>query len=89
MAIDDPTAIPQTADQVAEYMREADRLWNDSRTEEAHTLYRSVFNGTSAGPESSLAGYRLALYLQTIGGGAPTPVPAGPADQMVAPVFLP
>ena len=29
------------------------------------------------------------VYLQTIGGGAPTPVPAGPADQMVAPVFLP
>ena len=67
MAIDDPTAIPQNPDQVAEYMREADRLWHDNRTEEAHTLYRSVFNGTSAGPESSLAGYRLALYLQTMG----------------------
>src|SRR5258706_4037241 len=67
MAIDDPTAIPQSPDQVAEYMREAERLWHDNRTEEAHTLYRSVFNGTSAGPESSLAGYRLGLYLQTIG----------------------
>src|SRR5258706_13493332 len=67
MAIDDPTAIPQSPDQGAEYMREADRLWHDNRTEEAHTLYPSVFNGTSAGPESILAGYRLALYLQTIG----------------------
>jgi tetratricopeptide (TPR) repeat protein len=68
MAIDDPTAIPQSPDQATEYMREADRLWNDNRTEEAHTLYRAVFNSrTTAGPESSLAGYRLALYLQTIG----------------------
>ena len=66
MAIDDPTAIPQTPEQITEYMHEADRLWNDSRTEEAHVLYRSVYNGTT-GPESSLAGYRLALYLQTIG----------------------
>jgi tetratricopeptide (TPR) repeat protein len=66
MAIDDPTAIPQTIEQIAEYMKEADRLWNDNRTEEAHTLYRSVFNSTT-GPEGSLAGYRLALYLQSIG----------------------
>ena len=29
------------------------------------------------------------VYLQTIGGAAPTPIPAGPSDQMVAPVFLP
>ncbi len=29
------------------------------------------------------------VYLQTIGGGAPTPIPTGPTDQMVAPVFLP
>lgn len=29
------------------------------------------------------------VYLQTIGGGAPTPIPAGPTEQMVAPVFLP
>ncbi len=67
MAIDDPTAIPQTTEQIAEYMHEADRLWNDSRTEEAHVLYRSVFNGTNGDANSSLAGYRLALYLQTIG----------------------
>jgi tetratricopeptide (TPR) repeat protein len=66
MAIDDPTAIPQTNEQITEYMHEADRLWNDNRTEEAHVLYRSVYAGTT-GPESSLAGYRLALYLQTIG----------------------
>lgn len=67
MAIDDPTAIPETPAQITEYMQEADRLWNDSRTEEAHTLYQSVFNTTTTGPETSLAGYRLALYLQTIG----------------------
>jgi tetratricopeptide (TPR) repeat protein len=66
MAIDDPTAIPQTIEQIAEYMKQADQLWNDNRTEEAHVLYRSVFNATT-GPEGSLAGYRLALYLQTIG----------------------
>ena len=66
MPIDDPTAIPQTPEQITEYMHEADRLWNDNRTEEAHVLYRSVFNATT-GPEGSLAGYRLALYLQTIG----------------------
>ena len=29
------------------------------------------------------------VYLQAIGGGAPTPIPAGPTEQMVAPVFLP
>jgi TolB protein len=29
------------------------------------------------------------VYLQTIGGGAPTLIPAGPTEQMVAPVFLP
>ncbi len=40
MAIDDPTAIPETTEQVAEYVQEADRLWNDSRTEDAHVLYR-------------------------------------------------
>ncbi len=67
MAIDDPTAIPQSPEQRTEYMHEADRLWNDGRTEEAHTLYRSVFSSISATPESSLAAYRLALYLQTTG----------------------
>ena len=66
MAIEDPTAIPQTIEQITEYMKEADTLWNDSRTEEAHVLYRSVFNSTQ-GPEGSLAGYRLALYLQSVG----------------------
>jgi TolB protein len=29
------------------------------------------------------------IYLQPIGGGAPTPIPAGPTEQMVAPAFLP
>jgi tetratricopeptide (TPR) repeat protein len=68
MAIDDPTAIPETTERVTEYMQEADRLWNDSRTEDAHTIYRSVFNCPLANRrESSLSGYRLALYLQTIG----------------------
>ena len=67
MAIDDPTAIPETVERIAEYMQEADRLWNDSRTEEAHVLYRSVFNCTLSNDSSSLAGYRLALYLQSIG----------------------
>ena len=33
MAIVDPTAIPETPDQVTEYMTEADRLWNDGRTD--------------------------------------------------------
>ena len=67
MAIVDPTAIPQTPDEITEYMHEADRLWNDARTEEAHTLYRSVLSGVSGSPESSLAAYRLALYLQSTG----------------------
>jgi tetratricopeptide (TPR) repeat protein len=67
MAIEDPTAIPETVERLAEYMQEADRLWNDSRTEEASVLYRSVFNCTMSNDYSSLAGYRLALYLQTIG----------------------
>jgi tetratricopeptide (TPR) repeat protein len=67
MAIDDPTAIPQTPEHVAEYMQEADRLWNDNRTEEAHTLYRSVYSATGKGADSSLACYRVALYLQTTG----------------------
>ncbi len=67
MAIDDPTAIPQSAEQLTEYMHEADRLWNDTRTEEAHVLYRSVMSGVSGSPESSLASYRLALYLQSTG----------------------
>jgi tetratricopeptide (TPR) repeat protein len=67
MAIDDPTAIPQSPEQITEYMQAADRLWNDSRTEEAHVLYRSVFAAVSNTPEASLASYRLALYLQTTG----------------------
>ncbi len=68
MAIDDPTAIPETAEQVTEYVQEADRLWNDSRTEDAHTLYRAVFNSPATPPtESSHSAYRLALYLQTTG----------------------
>jgi tetratricopeptide (TPR) repeat protein len=67
MAIDDPTAIPQTADQITEYMHEADRLWHDNRTAEAYTLYWSVHAGVSAGAESSLAAHRVALYLQSIG----------------------
>lgn len=29
------------------------------------------------------------VYLQTVGGGTPTPIPAGPTEQMVAPTFLP
>lgn len=29
------------------------------------------------------------VYLQTVGGGAPTPIPAGPTEEMAAPVFLP
>lgn len=29
------------------------------------------------------------VYLQTVGGGMPTPIPAGPTEQMVAPTFLP
>lgn len=29
------------------------------------------------------------VYLQTVGGGTPTPVPAGPTEQMMAPAFLP
>ena len=29
------------------------------------------------------------IYLQPIGGGLPTPIPAGPTEQMVSPVFLP
>jgi tetratricopeptide (TPR) repeat protein len=67
MAIDDPTAIPQGADQITEYMHEADRLWNDTRTEEAYTLYRSVNASASGTAESSLAAFRVALYLQSIG----------------------
>ena len=67
MAIDDPTAIPATPEQITEYMKEADRLWTDSRTEEASVLYRSVFQATGATAESSLAGYRLALFLQAAG----------------------
>lgn len=68
MAIDDPTAIPETTERVAEYVHEADRLWNDSRTEDAHVLYRATFNSPAAGPtESSHCAYRLALYLQTTG----------------------
>ncbi len=67
MAIDDPTAIPGSAEQITEYMQAADRLWNDSRTEEAHVLYRSVLSGIAGTPEASLAAYRLALYLQTTG----------------------
>jgi tetratricopeptide (TPR) repeat protein len=67
MAIDDPTAIPQSPEQRTEYMQEAERLWNDNRTEEAHTLYRSVFGSTSGTPEFSLAAHRLALYLQSTG----------------------
>jgi tetratricopeptide (TPR) repeat protein len=67
MAIEDPTAIPETPDQITEYLHEADRLWNDGRTNEAHTLYRSVFSGTRSGPENSLATFRLALYLQSTG----------------------
>ncbi len=67
MAIDDPTAIPQSPEQRTEYMQEADRLWNDNRTEEAHTLYRSVFGSISGTPETSLSAHRLALYLQSIG----------------------
>ncbi len=51
MAIDDPTAIPQTTDQIAEYMQEADRLWYDNRTEEAHTLYRSVYSAQADAPD--------------------------------------
>jgi tetratricopeptide (TPR) repeat protein len=67
MAIDDPTAIPGSAEQITEYMQAADRLWNDSRTEEAHVLYRSVLSGIAGTAEASLAAYRLALYLQTTG----------------------
>ena len=67
MAIDDPTAIPQTPDQLTEYMHEADRLWNDTRTAEAQVLYRSVMAGVSGSAESSLAAFRLALYLQSVG----------------------
>ncbi|MEP7047523.1 MAG: tetratricopeptide repeat protein [Ilumatobacteraceae bacterium] len=68
MAIEDPTAIPESPEQVTEYMTAADQLWNDSRTDDAHVLYRSVFNSpVAAAPQSSLSGYRLALYLQTIG----------------------
>jgi tetratricopeptide (TPR) repeat protein len=67
MAIDDPTAIPQSPEQRTEYMQEADRLWHDNRTEEAHTLYRAVFASISGTAESSLAAHRLALYLQTTG----------------------
>jgi len=29
------------------------------------------------------------IYLQPVGGGAPTPIPTGPTEQMVAPAFLP
>ncbi len=29
------------------------------------------------------------IYLQSIGGGLPTPIPAGPTEQMQAPAFLP
>jgi dipeptidyl aminopeptidase/acylaminoacyl peptidase len=29
------------------------------------------------------------VYLQTVGGGVPTPVPAGQTEQMAAPIFLP
>jgi hypothetical protein len=29
------------------------------------------------------------LYLQTVGGGTPIPIPAGPTEQMAAPTFLP
>jgi len=29
------------------------------------------------------------IYLQPVGGGAATPIPAGPTEQMVAPAFLP
>jgi uncharacterized protein YjdB len=29
------------------------------------------------------------VYLQTVGGGTPTPIPAGPTEQMAAPTFLP
>jgi uncharacterized protein YjdB len=29
------------------------------------------------------------IYLQTVGGSTPTPIPAGPTEQMMAPAFLP
>jgi tetratricopeptide (TPR) repeat protein len=67
MAIADPTALPEGPEQLAEYMSEADRLWNDNRTDEAYTLYRSVRASTTDTTQASLAGYRMGLYLQTIG----------------------
>jgi tetratricopeptide (TPR) repeat protein len=65
MPIADPTAIPETPEEVTEYTNEAERLWNDGRTEEAHVLYRSLFN--ARGSNNSLAAHRLVLYLQSIG----------------------
>lgn len=42
MPIDDPTAIPETSDQAAEYLREADDFWSNHRQDEAVTLYFAV-----------------------------------------------
>jgi tetratricopeptide (TPR) repeat protein len=42
MPIDDPTAIPETSEQAAEYLREADDFWSNHRHDEAMTLYFAV-----------------------------------------------
>ncbi len=42
MAIDDPTALPENAQQVAEYLREADLAFDREHLDEALTLYWSL-----------------------------------------------
>lgn len=66
MSIPDPHAIPETADACADYVREADAVWDAGDNDLAYILYNSARNSSFVSDEQySHVNLRLGLIAQT------------------------
>jgi tetratricopeptide (TPR) repeat protein len=61
MAIDDPTAIPETPDQIEEYVTAAGQAFDTGDSDRAFTLYWAVIQSDRSGDHRDLILYRMAL----------------------------
>lgn len=67
MTIEDPTAIPETAEACDEYVAEADVAWQAENPELAQKLYMALFSASYDGSARDLMSYRLALIFTNQG----------------------
>lgn len=61
MAIPDPTAIPESDEQVEEYLAAAEQAFDTGDSERAFTLYWAAYQSERTGSQKGLVLYRMAL----------------------------